>query len=366
VITLGPSFVWSGLLSLTLVANGSAVMSAVEDESLLVRTLHLEEEPPPLRSLRALSLGFGEPQGRTREAAEEQMDSWLKALRHDREQNNRKIGFRELVLQIRAAASVSGDGVLGTFPLGVLAPEFDAFLQGAEIDEVSEVIESSGALHLIQRVETYAAVRQLFLEGNDASVSERILGIHAQVAGGASFQELARKHSMDRPSAGRGGDYAVFERGPRDAQLKRAAFALEVGELSAPIRTPLGWHLLQRVEPEELSHDLVEQNWGRFRAVLITHAGSSIAANPERSLAEARELAQEIHSRLSAGESFEPIARFSNDDPGGKERAGDLGWVHRKTPGLPQYLSTAFLLDPGEVGVPTGTEVGWIIVQRER
>mgnify|MGYP001287554552 CR=1 FL=1 len=48
-----------------------------------------------------------------------------------------------------------------------------------------------------------------------------------------------------------------------------------------------------------------------------------------------------------------PIASFSNDDPGGRERAGDLGWVHRRMPGLPLYLQTAFLLKTGEVAAPT-------------
>ena len=356
---LSRSIVWSGLLSLTLVASGAAMVNVADNESLLMRPLHLEEEPPPLRSLRALSLGFGEPQERTREEAEEQMGVWLEALQ-------RGTSFREQVLQVRAAAGVSGDGVLGTFPVGVLAPEFGAFLEDAEIEEVSGVIEVHGALHLIQRVETHAAVRHLFLEGRDASVRERLLQLRAQVTGDVSFRELAREHSAERPSAERGGDYAVFERGPRDTQLKRAAFELKVGELSGPIETPLGWHLLQRVKPEELSQDLVEDNWGRFRAVLITHSGSPLAANPERSLAEALELVQEIHSRLTAGDPFEPIARFSNDDPGGKERSGDLGWVHRRTPGLPSHLSKAFLLDPGEVGVPTENEIGWVIVQRER
>lgn len=350
---------WSGLLALSLAAHGAAGVIPAEGESLLMRPLHLGEAPPPLRSLRALSLGFGEEGDRSREEAEEQMGAWVEALRDG-------VSFRELVLEVRSAAGAHGDGVLGTFPVGVLASEFDAFLREAEVGEVSGMIETSGAFHLLQRIEMHAAVRQLFLEGRGASVRERILELREEVLGGASFRELAREHSMDRPSAARGGDYAVFERGPRDAQLKRAAFELAVGELSEPIETPLGWHLLERVGPEELSADLVEQNWGRFRAVLITHASSAAAANPERSLTEARELAQEIHARLTRGEAFEPMARFSNDDPGGKQRAGDLGWVHRKTPGLPPYLRTAFLLERGEAGLPSEIGLGWVVLQRVR
>ena len=339
----------------------------LEGESLLMSPLHLGLEPPPLRSARVLSLGFGEGRGRTREEAIAQVDHWLRVLgKGPQEEGQSTISFRELVREVRAAAGVGGEGVLGSFPGGVLAPEFDAFLWEAEVDGVSDVIESQGVLHLVQRVETYAAVRQLFLEGRDEVVRSRLLELRAQVSSGASFSDLAREHSMDLPSAARGGDYAVLERGPRDAQLKRAAFQLELGELSQPVATPLGWHLLERVDPSELGPELFEENWGRFRGALITHAASPVAANPERSLTEARALTSEIHSRLESGEPFAPIASFSNDDPGGRARAGDLGWVHRKTPGLPAYLARAFLLDPGEVGVPTETQTGWIIIQRER
>jgi len=365
VIALGRSLAWSVLLACALGANSAAVVTVVDEgDSLLMSPLHLEEEPPPIRSGRALSLGFGEAHGRTREEALEQVNRWLEALRQDRELHERTTGLRELIRQLRPSAG--GDGVLGTFPEGVLAPEFDEFLLSAEVDQVSGVIETGKALHLVQRIETYAAVRQLFLEGRGEVVRARSLELRAQLEGGGSFRELAREHSMDLPSAERGGDYAVFERGPRDSQLKRAAFDLEVGELSLPIETPLGWHLLQRVDPGELAPELHEKNWGRFRAVLITHAGSSVAANPLRSLTEARALTEEIHVRLSRGEPFEPIARYSNDDPGGKDRAGDLGWIHRKTPRLPIFLRTAFLLDPGELSLPTETEVGWIIVRRDR
>jgi parvulin-like peptidyl-prolyl isomerase len=255
---------------------------------------------------------------------------------------------------------------MGVLPSGVLDPKLDQFLESAAVGEVSGIIETLGALHLLQRIEHQAAVRQIFIEGKGEGVHAQLLALRSQALEGASFRDLAREHSMDRSSAERGGDYAVFERGPRDSLLKRVAFELAVGEISPPIETPLGWHLLKRVVREELPSELIEENWARFNVLLITHADSPQAANPNRSRAEARELAAEVHALLSAGDPFEPIARFSNDDPGGKERAGDIGWVHRRMPGLPQYLRTSFLLKPGEIGAPLETGGGWILVQRTR
>ena len=352
-ISLGQSLL--GALLVTGLGAGAHLVA--DAESLLMSPLHLEEAPPQLWCLRALSLGYGEGHARSKEKAGAELALVLEGL-------GKGESFADQVLRYRRASGATGDGVLGVVPPGALAPQFERFLEQASVGDVSAVIETPGALHLLERLEAQAAIRQLFLEGREESVRKRLLELRAEIVGGASFSELAREHSMDRPSADRGGDYAVFERGPRDSQLKQAAFALEVGELSQAIQSPLGWHLLERVPTDSLSPQLVESNWARFRAVLITHAGSPRAANLERSRPEARALADEIYVLLVKGDSFEAIARFSNDDPGGRERAGDLGWVHRRMPGLPLYFQTASLLKPGEVASPFEMEGGWIVIQR--
>ena len=334
----------------------SAPLGVVAD-SLLMNPLHLGETPPGLWCVRALSLGYGEGHARSKEEAEAELEGVLARLAEGE-------SFAEQVLQFRRVSGARGDGVLGVLPPGALAPQFETFLERADVGQVSGVLETPGALHLLERLEAQAAVRQIFLEGQEDELRERLLGLRTEIVAGASFSELARKHSMDRTSAERGGDYAVFERGPRDSQLKQAAYELEVGEISLPIQSPIGWHLLERVPTDSLSPQLVESNWARFRAVLLTHAGSPKAANLERSRPEARALADEIYALLAKGQDFVPIASFSNDDPGGRERAGDLGWVHRRMPGLPLYLQTAFLLKTGEVAAPIEMEGGWIVIQR--
>ena len=91
--------------------------------------LHLGEEPPSLRSLRLLSLGFGEGRGRTRLEASTQMDHWLSVLgKGTTAEGGQTISFRELVSEVRAAAGVGGDGVLGSVPRGVLTRAFEEFL----------------------------------------------------------------------------------------------------------------------------------------------------------------------------------------------------------------------------------------------
>ena len=72
-------------------------------------------------------------------------------------------------------------------------------------------------------------------------------------------------------------DLSIFERGPEDRLIKAAAFTGAVGDVLGPIETPLGLHLLQRVEPAELDASLVDTVWVRGRVLLISFAVAILA-----------------------------------------------------------------------------------------
>ena len=66
-----------------------------------------------------------------------------------------------------------------------------------------------------------------------------------EIAGGADFAELAKKHSIHE-SRENGGDLEYFSRGQTgDKSFEDAAFALEKGKVSEPVKTELGWHLIK-------------------------------------------------------------------------------------------------------------------------
>src|SRR5262249_49412623 len=148
-------------------------------------------------------------------------------------------------------------------------------------------------------------VLQILITGpeGDASSEQRARAIWDELREGVDFARLARERSQDHESAARGGQYAIFERGTEDSLLKAAAFELAVGEASRPIRSPLGWHLLKRVEESAVDPQLRENNWARLRGILIRHA-SAQGAPPSmvRDEAQAQKLAQELAERVKKGE----------------------------------------------------------------
>jgi peptidyl-prolyl cis-trans isomerase D len=94
--------------------------------------------------------------------------------------------------------------------------------------------------------------------GKDASAEEvkkakaRIAAIEKELKAGKDFAELAKKNS-EGPSAASGGDLGWFPRGAMVKAFEDAAFALKSGEVSGPVRTQFGFHLI-KVEKHEPAH----------------------------------------------------------------------------------------------------------------
>jgi peptidyl-prolyl cis-trans isomerase SurA len=129
------------------------------------------------------------------------------------------------------------------------------------------------------------------------ALADSILG---ELRSGADFATAARRFSMDPQSREQGGSLGWIRRGQGwDPRFEQAAFNLRVGQVSNPVETSFGFHLIQveRVQPAELS----------VRHILIMPEIDSVMAD------SARQLASEVHRAAMAGASFDSLQRLHHE-----------------------------------------------------
>ena len=73
--------------------------------------------------------------------------------------------------------------------------------------------------------------------------------VRERIKSGKSFEEMAREHS-EGPTAEKGGDLGWFARGKMVEPFEEAAFDLDVGEISEPVKTEFGWHIIKKEDEE--------------------------------------------------------------------------------------------------------------------
>jgi peptidyl-prolyl cis-trans isomerase C len=121
--------------------------------------------------------------------------------------------------------------------------------------QLFETGERLRASHILIRVqEGIGAVRRQQLKEE----AERLL---AEIRAGADFGALAREHSGDPGSAGKGGELQVFGKGQMVPAFEQAAYALEEGELSDVVESPFGYHIIKlhaRMPSEKLAFEDVK------------------------------------------------------------------------------------------------------------
>lgn len=354
------------LLALTL----PLLFGAQEPEqptSLLTRPLYLEAERPELRAMKNIVLLHADvskdiiPHNTTRS-----LEETLQLASELATQIREGAEFTEVAKQHSASNSGKRGADLGSYPAGMLIPPLDEFLRSAELGEVSDPVETPFGVQILKRVPARAGVLHIRIRGEGAEA--KIRELHERIMKGEDFGELAKEHSMDDNSKESGGEYAIFVRGTQDTQLKALVFSLEVGELSKPYETPLGWHLVKRVPPEDIAPELEERLFVKAHGVLVAWKGCIGASDKvTRDKARAQELILDMQQRLREGEY--PMAFFGasqfNDDPGGRDREGNLGWVYRRNPDLPVFMSELFRVPPGTLLDLVETSAGYVLLQRD-
>jgi len=117
---------------------------------------------------------------------------------------------------------------------------------------------------------------------DSANAKARIDALRAEIAGGAKFEDVAKRASADSVSALTGGSLGKGPKGRFTPKFEEAAYALKVGELSQPVLTPFGWHII-RVDAKQgdtldLRHILVNVAQSDSSATRTDRRADSLAA----------------------------------------------------------------------------------------
>ena len=185
-------------------------------------------------------------------------------------------------------------------------------------------------------------------EDRQAGALKRAVALWERIQSGEDFAELARQYSEDPGSAPGGGDLGFFARGGFVPEFEEKAFALKPGEVSEPVKTEFGYHII-RV-------DAVRGDQIQVRHILI-------AMKPDEVDAQAvYQSTLELYERIQAGEDFAELAKQHSADQGSAELGGRLGAF------LVENLPVAFKgvvggMKLGEVSPPFRTEFGWHLLK---
>jgi len=181
--------------------------------------------------------------------------------------------------------------------------ELQAFLKSEDARLRSSYQERIDEFELPEK----AHIRQIFLAlPSDANaekiedVRKRAEAIRRRILDGADFGEIAKAESEDPSSKAKGGDLGEIARGQLIPALEQIAFSIKTGEVSEPIQTPSGFHLL-------LTEKYIPASLRSFEEVREDLAREAWALNAAD--AQAQQKADSILERLRAGETMEAAAK---------------------------------------------------------
>jgi peptidyl-prolyl cis-trans isomerase SurA len=175
--------------------------------------------------------------------------------------------------------------------------------------------------------------------------------IYQALQKGEKFSDAAMKNSSGRYAL-KGGDLGWHTASELPVAFVDALRDMKSGEISRPIRSASGFHIIQLVGSSN-SAQVVEQNHSRH--ILIR-------TSPELDDDGARELLSKLRTEIKNGADFAKLAKKYSQDPGSKNKGGDLGWA---SPGayVQSFESVIESLKPGEISEPFRSQYGWHIVQ---
>jgi len=293
------------------------------------------------------------------------------ALKHDLLYQKMMAAFATTVkvsdAEVRDSFESEGDRVALTFvrfPLSaaereVAAPtatEIAAFA-GKEADRIAKFHEENRArFDQKKKVRVRHILARVAPDADDAAARAKIEAARTRLEKGEEFAAVATALSDDANTRARGGDVGFVSEGLLDDAFARAAMALEAGEVSEPVRTPAGWHIVKAEEVVPASQIPLEAaRLDIARELLVKDRARALATSRARAVLDAAKRGKSLEVLFPPAEAAKVAGRKPVSLGGQEIVAQDSGTLTRGTafvPGLgtaPGLLAAAFSAKKGDV-----------------
>jgi peptidyl-prolyl cis-trans isomerase SurA len=183
--------------------------------------------------------------------------------------------------------------------------------------------------------------------------AKRAAEVAQRARGGEDFAKLAVAYS-NAQTALEGGALGWRKGSELPTFLTDVVAKLKPGEVSDPMRTPTGFHIVKLNEVRGSEQKaIVEQI--HVRHILMK-------TNELADDATVRQKLEQLRDRILKGEDFAGLASITSEDPGSASQGGDLGWAG---PGsfVPEFEDAVAKLKDQEISEPFHTQYGWHIAQ---
>ncbi|GEQ86724.1 peptidyl-prolyl cis-trans isomerase [Patiriisocius marinistellae] len=183
--------------------------------------------------------------------------------------------FKKLVTEYsEEPGAAKRGGALGYFTAFSMVYPFENMAYKTKKGDISQIVRSSFGYHIIsvndRRPSSDPVIAShimiLIKDGNDIDAEKRINEIYQLLEQGGDFSSLAKEFSDDKNSGAKGGLLKMFKRGQlRSTEFEDVVYKLEVGEISKPVKTNFGWHVIRLEEHvpsktyEEQKEDLLKR-----------------------------------------------------------------------------------------------------------
>ena len=180
----------------------------------------------------------------------------------------------------------------------------------------------------------------------------KTMAIRERLMKGEDFASLAKAVSEDPSAKDNGGDLGYFTAFQMVYPFEKAAYDTKVGEVSMPVRTRYGYHLIKVVDKRSARGE-----------IHVAH----IVVKPKSETdgeANAQTKINEIYQKSLSGEStFEDLASKFSDDPTSAKKGGELAWFGTGKMVIEFEDAAYSLKNNGDVSQPFKTSFGWHIVK---